>query len=89
MPGNCTDTHGNATDANGYGCDAYITSASCKKYDDHDFSSSEMCCKCGGGRFGNSFSISFHRDIILELFNILKRLNYISLLVIMIVVQLK
>ena len=62
FPGNCIDIDSNATDLNGYGCDAYMTSASCKNYDDHDFSSSEMCCMCGGGRFGNTLNVIAHYE---------------------------
>ena len=39
-----------------------MTAASCQKHDDQDFNSIEMCCNCGGGRFGNS-SIQFKEII--------------------------
>ena len=47
----CTaDTDGGATDPYGDDCDDYATYTSwCGNYDDDDFTSSEMCCACGGG----------------------------------------
>ena len=37
------------TDAGGFPCSDYTNSGFCGKYDDIDFVSSELCCKCGGG----------------------------------------
>lgn len=54
----CADTNGNAIDKDGYDCDRYRVRTindpkMCGKYDDQDFKAKEMCCICGGGRFGN------------------------------------
>ena len=56
--GKCIDTNGNATDVDRYDCERYRVYMSqdskiCGKYDNQDFKSKEMCCVCGGGRFGN------------------------------------
>ena len=49
----CTDTDDGATDPFGDGCSAYAgTPGWCGDYDDDDFTSSEMCCACGGGTAG-------------------------------------
>ena len=47
-PPPCVDMDGSATDSYGDGCALYITSW-CGVFDDEDFSSSGMCCICGGG----------------------------------------
>jgi hypothetical protein len=53
----CVDTDNGATDKNGDGCNFYRSDPGndgyCGDYDDEDFFSSEMCCACGGGFFGN------------------------------------
>ena len=48
----CSDTDDGAQDKDGYTCATYtqIGESHCGgKYDDDDFRSDEMCCKCGGG----------------------------------------
>ena len=52
--GGCSDTdiHTGAKDKDGYNCATYtqLGDSYCGgKYDDDDFRSDEMCCKCGGG----------------------------------------
>ena len=52
-PTSCEHTDGDAADPYGDGCDAYDSYPSwCGGYDDVDFTSSEMCCVCGGGERG-------------------------------------
>jgi hypothetical protein len=49
----CVDLDSGATDPYGDGCMAYNSNPGwCGGYDDSDFSSSEMCCGCGGGSTG-------------------------------------
>ena len=48
----CTNLDGAATDTDGLGCSDYpspCTPPGFGQYDDTDFSSSTMCCACGGG----------------------------------------
>eukprot|EP00964_Phaeocystis_antarctica_P155827 scaffold125186_cov66-Phaeocystis_antarctica.AAC.2 len=46
----CTDLDGNATDQFFEGCSYYTTyTDDCSIWDDTDFSSSTLCCACGGG----------------------------------------
>jgi hypothetical protein len=46
----CDDTDRGATDSYGDTCDDYADYPYwCGGYDDDDFTSSEMCCTCGGG----------------------------------------
>jgi hypothetical protein len=46
----CADTDGGALDSYGDPCQLYVTSPGwCYGYDDTDFTSSDMCCACGGG----------------------------------------
>jgi hypothetical protein len=48
--GGCSDTDDGAADPYGDGCDGYVGHPDwCGNYDDSDFSSSDMCCSCGGG----------------------------------------
>lgn len=49
----CEDTSGDGKDLQGHDCTYYESSRTrleCGDYDDPDFSSSKMCCACGGGR---------------------------------------
>ena len=47
----CIDTNGQALDEGSDSCSWYETHSSrCGDYDDEDFSASEMCCACNGGR---------------------------------------
>ena len=47
----CIDTQGDAYDAGHDSCGWYWNNPSrCGSYDDDDFTASEMCCACGGGR---------------------------------------
>ena len=51
----CTDLDDGATDIVGWDCSDYTTYPSlCGEYDDADFSSSRMCCACGGGAASQS-----------------------------------
>ena len=51
----CVDTDNGAADPYGDACDTYIIYPGwCGNYDDSDFSSSDMCCACGGGA-GSAF----------------------------------
>ena len=46
----CVDTEDGATDSFGDSCADYVSYPSwCGGYDDGDFSSTSMCCACGGG----------------------------------------
>ena len=46
----CVDTEDSATDSFGDSCADYVSYPSwCGGYDDGDFSSTSMCCACGGG----------------------------------------
>ena len=46
----CTDRDGGATGTDGGGCSVYTHAPGwCGGYDDTDFTSSTMCCACGGG----------------------------------------
>ena len=47
----CTDTDDGAVDNFGTACGAYKPWW-CSNYDDDDFESNSMCCKCGGGYQG-------------------------------------
>ena len=49
--GKCINSNGNKTDVDGDGCDAY-KGHGCGNFDDVDFKAHEMCCSCGGGKFG-------------------------------------
>ena len=54
-PTTCDDTDGGATDPYDDGCVEYIGYPSwCGNYDDDDFTSTEMCCACGGGARGSA-----------------------------------
>ena len=44
----CCDTNGDHSDQLGEGCADYDATW-CGSFDDSDFSSNEMCCRCGGG----------------------------------------
>ena len=46
----CADTDGGAEDVDGFTCGDY-SAADCGAYDDSDFSSNDMCCRCGGGSY--------------------------------------
>ena len=55
----CYNTNVDKTGSDGHGCNAYeAVPADCGKFDDEDFTSNEMCCICGGGRFGNNENMS-------------------------------
>ena len=49
------DTAMGAVDTFGDGCDWYgvseVRAENCGQFDDDDFTASEMCVACGGGRF--------------------------------------
>ena len=46
----CVDMEGDASDIYGGGCSVYSANGGyCGNYDDSDFSSTDMCCGCGGG----------------------------------------
>ena len=45
----CQNTDNGKLDIDGNGCRAYILPESCGGYDDNDFTSTDMCCICGGG----------------------------------------
>ena len=50
-PPPCNDNDGGATDSYGDTCQDYLTWPEwCGGYDDNDFTSSSMCCACGGGQ---------------------------------------
>jgi len=53
QPEGCSDTAGDATDADGYGCGEYAYGY-CGDYDDSDFAANVMCCHCGGGEGGGA-----------------------------------
>ena len=44
------------TDIDGDDCSQYSIDydEACGEFDDADFNSNQMCCACGGGKFGNN-----------------------------------
>ena len=50
----CVDTANGATDTGNYGCEFYRDHGNfCGIGDDGDFTSTKMCCGCGGGSTGD------------------------------------
>ena len=53
--GACVNIDNGETDKGGFSCEKYTTLNSksyCGNWDDQDFDSKNMCCKCGGGKAG-------------------------------------
>ena len=50
IEGDCCNTDNGRLDMNRRTCFDYQSSSDCGHYDDDDFESSSLCCKCGGGQ---------------------------------------
>ena len=50
VEGDCCNTDNGRLDSNRHTCFDYQSSSDCGQYDDDDFESSSLCCKCGGGK---------------------------------------
>ena len=60
----CIDTNEDSEDKSNFGCERYnnLLPYHCGIFDDEDFNANEMCCACGGGRYGISLSYCFNSN---------------------------